>query len=132
MTTEAQQRLADFYDRVIERACSGACRQWMMKTGEAPAGGALLRPRAYARANFLEAWPEAFGQPGFVLDRTAVEWAFTQILKLDSDVDITPGSDQTRKHLHVAEQHADARAISDGHVDLVVQIAVFGRVVFPL
>jgi hypothetical protein len=135
MTTEHQQRLAGFYDEVVRRAYTGACNHWC-RSGpnlETASGVALFPPAGgYVRDEFLAAWPTVAGKPGFILDCYAVEQAFTRILKLDSDIDISPGSTQTRKHLHVAEQEADARVLSNGHVDLVVQIAVFDRVVFAL
>jgi hypothetical protein len=132
MTTAAQARLNDFYDEIVRRSYSGACNHWCSTLPHLEdSNGVLLTPPrgGYVREDFLAAWPrlsETVG-PAFVLDRQAVERAFTRILKHDSDIAL---SDDVRHYLHRAEQDADDIALRDGHVNLIVQIAVFGRIVF--
>jgi hypothetical protein len=140
MPTEAQQNLAAFYDEIVRRAYSGACNRWCQTEPDLQPndGGVTLVPRGYVAPEWIEQWPTLatapgdFPEPAFVLDRYAVEQALTAILKLTSTIDISPGGAMTRRHLHIAEQEADARVLSDPHVDLIVQVAVFGRVVFDL
>jgi hypothetical protein len=132
MPTEAQQRLAAFYDEIVRRAYSGACNHWCRSAPnlEGTGGVTLLPPvGGYVRQEFLDAWPQlsAAVGPGFVLDRYAVEQAFTRILKRDTDI-VLP--DETRRQLQLAEQEASTVSLLSGHVNLVVQVAVFGDLVF--
>jgi hypothetical protein len=129
MCPDARLRLNDFYDEIIRRAYSGACNHWCRSAPNLDGDGVTLLPRAGLVQEFLDAWPTltAAVGPGFVLDRRTVEQAFTRILKHDSDITL---SDGTYRHLHLAEQNADDGSLRDAHVNLVVQIAVFGRIVF--
>jgi hypothetical protein len=136
MPTDAQKRLAAFYDEIVRRAYSGACNHWCQTEPDLAVeeGVTMVPPRGgYVRADFLDAWPTLpigpgdTREPAFVLDRYAVEQAFTRILKHDSDITL---SDDTYRVLHLAEQDADDAALRDSHVNLVVQIAVFGKIVF--
>lgn len=114
MPTDAQLRLAAFYDEIVRRAYSGACNHWCRWAPDPADGeGVALVPRDYGnRQDFLDAWPALpigpgnTREPAFLLDRYAVEQAFTRILQRDSDI---PLSDDT---------------------NLIVQVAVFGRIVF--
>lgn len=135
MPTEHQQRLAGFYDNVVRLAYSGACNHWCRTAPDLPVDdGVTLVPREYGNPAFFEAWPtlpigpgDAL-EPAFVLDRYVVEQTFTRILKYGSDID----AGVFRRELHVAEQEGDIRKIGTVQVNFVVQIAVFGKVVFGL
>lgn len=136
MPTEAQDRLASFYDEVVRRAYSGASNHWCQTAADlAVDDGVTLMPPAsgYTRDGLLDTWPTLpigpgdTREPAFILDRYAVEQAFARLLKSGTD---RPTPLPVRRRLHLAEQHGDAAVLNDSDIDLVVQIAVFGRVVF--
>jgi hypothetical protein len=139
MPTEAQRRLAEFYGEIVRRA-PHACRHWAVdEPGYAVNdGGVTLVPGGqWVAPEWIELWPTlplASGdqpEPAFVLDRYAVEQAFTRILKLDSEFRSGTGQLQVSlRDLHLAELQANAALLSDLHLDFVVQVAVFGRAVF--
>lgn len=137
MPTEAQLRLTAFYQAVVDRALSGACNHWCQSDPGLPAPGnaVTLVPR-FITPEHIALWPTLpvasgdFAEPACVLSPEAVRDAFTAILRLDSTVPESEISAMSRRVLHAVEQAGDASALSDGHVNAVVQVAVFGRVVF--
>jgi hypothetical protein len=138
MPTEAQRRLTEFYDEVVRRAPQ-TCRHWAVDEPEYAVndGGITLVPGGqWIAPEWIALWPTlpvASGdqpEPAFVLDRYVVEQAFTRILKLDSEFRRPGELQMPLRNLELAELHADATLLSGVHINLVVQVAVFGRVVF--
>lgn len=127
--------LDDFYHDVWRLAMSGGSNYWAKTTTvhPGPAGTAALVPRQYIAPEWIELWPtlplgDPGGEAGYVPTTDSLQRAFTTVLRTNGpNADVDP---VTRRKLHLAEQQRDAELLSPGQADVLLQVAVFGRVVF--
>jgi hypothetical protein len=136
MAVHISESLRAFYDTVWQRAVSSGASRWCQIV-ELPSGIDALLPNMdqLLTAQELMAWPvlpervtwvEGSGVSGWVPSPDKMRAAFTAILR-----DRHPDGDYSlRQDLRVAELHVNAQELTPAQKDLVLQIAVFGRVLF--
>jgi len=124
-----------FYEAVWILALAGGSNNWCRATEQhtGPAGVVALVPRAYADPA-LAPWPtlpegDPQGQPGWLPSPDRIEAAFTAILRTNGPR-VEVGGPSLVSALHMAEQHLEIAELAPALADRVLQVAVFGRVVF--
>lgn len=132
MTGHLPLALQDFYHQTWQLALTGpASQSWCQATTEhaGPPGTLALVPRGYIAPEWIALWPKLpDGEPGFVPTVSLIEDAYTKILRTNAPtVQVDAG---VRRALHLAEQERDTAKLDAGLTDVVLQVAVFGWVVF--
>lgn len=129
------ESLSAFYHQVWQLAMAGGSNHWARTTTVHPGPPDLvaLVPRQYIAPEWIQLWPtlpvgDPGGEAGYVPTCDTLQDAFTAVLRTNGpSVDIDP---VTRRKLHLAEQQRDVEALSPAQADILLQVAVFGRVVF--
>lgn len=135
MTTPIPDSLHAFYTQVWELALQGGSNHWCRATNQhaGPAGARVLVPRDGIPAGHYALWPvlaasDPFERPGFLPNAQDVRDAFTAILRTNAPaVQVDPG---VRRALHLAEQERDVAKLDPALADVVLQVAVFGQVIY--
>lgn len=127
--------LGDFYREVWQLAMAGGSNHWARTTGlhPGPAGSVALVPRQYIAPEWIKLWPtlpadDPDGEAGYVPTPHSLQSAFTAVLRTNAPS--VAVDDDVRRALHLAEQQRDAGQLSPAQADVLLQVAVFGRVVF--
>lgn len=134
-----------FYHRIWQRALAIEGRRWYEVTEQhlGPAGvialvpspQLLLTPRQLMAWPVLPEQPEHAGAvqlPGWVPTTRRLEAAYASILRADGPALMRGhvGDEAVRRRLRLAEQHVNADELLTTDADLVLQVAIFGQVVF--
>jgi hypothetical protein len=127
--------LSAFYHDMWQLAMAGGSNNWARTTTKhpGPAGLVALVPRQYIAPEWIKLWPtlplgDPGGEAGYVPTSDTLRDAFTAVLRTNGpSVSINP---DIKRALHLAEQQRDSSQLTPAQADILLQVAVFGRVVF--
>jgi hypothetical protein len=137
MTVFASAARREFYDQIWRRALADDCTQWCRSLEEPGTDRVVLVPHDDEHEDRSGAWPvlpdgDSEGMPGWAPDSDKIERAFAAILRSGRDrADLGGvGNERVRYRIRLAEDHVSAEELPRWICDLVLQVAIFGRVVF--
>jgi hypothetical protein len=130
MTVYTSETRRVFYDQVLQLALRLQGRdRWCRAVPANVPGGMALVPDNYVTPEWIAEWPVLpDGEPGWVPSNERIQAAFTAILRATGRTAVV--STEGRHAIHMAEQYYDYDRLGAPAADLVLQIAVFGRVIF--